>query len=252
MSFTHRILLDTHKISKCNSISGVDLSHLEEERKEMSQSHNKINFIKALSKDPKSSETTTVSSATLPLLLQKLQKQPNKKEESPTSPPPLVDPRSLSSPPPSKVENPVLVQQQQLMQQLLIAQLQQAAQLKSKQEPEEQETPKETENANGSLTLGGLTIFPVKSPKEKIEIKEEPKQPSSEDLSELQAATLQDQINDILHSQGLKTSPSKAGDEEDSKAAQRESMKEQIQAILRHQEEQRKKSLKITSQGKIY
>ncbi|XP_064099059.1 uncharacterized protein LOC135210161 isoform X2 [Macrobrachium nipponense] len=245
MSFTHKVLLDTHRISKCTSISGVDLSHLEDERKELNQSHDKINFIKALSNDPKSSESTCVSSAMLPLLLQKLQKHP-KKESEISSPPPLIDPNSLNQVSLPKVENPVILQQQRLMQQLLLAQLQQAAQLKAKQESEDQDTAKETENANGSLTLGGLTIFPVKSSKPTIEIKEEPK--SVEELSDLQPSTLHDQIANILENQGIKSSL-KCEEDEDSKCGSRESMKEQIQAILRHQEEQRKKSLKTVTQG---
>ncbi|XP_068249240.1 uncharacterized protein [Palaemon carinicauda] len=246
MSFTHKVLLDTHRISKCTSISGVDLSHLEDERKELNQSHDKINFIKALNNDPKSSESTCVSSAMLPLLLQKLQKHP-KKESDISLLPPLIDSNSRSPGSIAKVENPVLVQQQQLMQQLLLAQLQQAAQLKAKKESEDQEPTKETDNGNGSLTLGGLTIFPVKSSKPTVDIKEEPKQ-SVEELSDLEPSTLQDQITNILENQGIRSSL-KSEDDEDSKCGTRESMKEQIQAILRHQEEQRKKSLKMVAQG---
>ncbi|XP_042239472.1 uncharacterized protein LOC121877707 isoform X2 [Homarus americanus] len=299
MGFTHRVLLDTHKISKCSSKTGVDLTHLEDECGDNSDLQGKRN-IKKIRKDSAINQqnSATQLQAALPLLLlQRLQKQQQQQQESPSSPPPLIDPTTLSQ----LQDNPLIIKQQQqrLMQQLLLAQLQQAQKVKLKSkdsekeakemqeeadqtekenEPEEKQQneedeenemqqlqlqlqqqiqqqlllqhqtqqQEEAEEPKGSLTLGGLTIFPVpasSSEENKVRVKKEVKDPALEK----QPSTLQDQITAILQSHGLKSTwKTPTGIKPDPDAAseafrERESMQEQIEAILRHQEEQRRK-----------
>lgn len=322
MRFTHKVLLDTHKISKCTSKTGVDLTHLDDDSIDNVDAHGKERIQKIVKQAPSSQQSSpTLLQAALPLLLlQKLQKQQQQQQESPSSPPPLIDPGSLSQ----IQENPVTFQQQQqrLMQQLLLAQLQQAQSDKVTKEPEEKkeveeqvkgkqgdkqvegeklaeeketeeekqvegeqqdqeqeqqplqlqiqqiqqqhiqqqlmlQQPKELESPKGSLTVGGLTIFPVQassSEEMKVKVKEEVKEYHPVKEEEKQPSTLQDQITAILQSHGLKSvckTTIKSEPEDSSEICkERESMQEQIQAILRHQEEQRHKMEKNNKHGK--
>ncbi|XP_045624676.2 uncharacterized protein [Procambarus clarkii] len=317
VGFTHKVLLDTHKISKCSSKTGVDLTHLEDDAMDISDICAKGNIEKDIKPTLTSQQSSpTPLQAALPLLLlQKLQKQQH--HQSPSSPPPLIDSAVLSQ----LQDNPLIIkqQQQQLMQQLLLAQLHNAHKnklskvaIKEEQEDEQendkqegndseddqreddqeeenqaedqmeedqedekiqiqqlqlqlqqhiqqqhlqqqlllqqqQQEAKEREEPKGSLTLGGLTIFPVpasRSEVAKIRVKEEIKEMAEE---EKQPLTLQDQITAILQSHGLKSTwktPVNIKTEpvdNTQTSKERESMQEQIEAILRHQEEQRRK-----------
>ncbi|XP_069956382.1 uncharacterized protein [Cherax quadricarinatus] len=132
------------------------------------------------------------------------------------------------------------IQQQHLQHQLLLQQ---------------QEIKRVQEVPKVSLTLGGLTIFPVpasSSQETKLNVKKEirdreDEEENKEEEEEKQPMTLQDQISSILQSHGLK-SPWKTPINIKSEpvdtmqmSKERESMQEQIEAILRHQEEQRRK-----------
>ncbi|KAK7069295.1 hypothetical protein SK128_012735 [Halocaridina rubra] len=256
--YTHRVLLDTHKISKCKSKTGIELSHLDEENKSR----------EAIEKH-KNKRNNSVSAHSLKLEnVNNIQSNPliSKPAVNGTSlltlqPPPLINPNVLLQVT-NLQQNPLFLQQQQLMQQLLLVQLQQAAQ-KAKQEAEKVESPpalstplplsspkqlpdlKNQESTNESLTVGGLTIFPVKpSGTEGVKVKEEVVEQAPEESMEEQPSTLQDQITSILHSQGLKTTWKSMGikeeEESEGKPNTSESMKEQIEAIIRLQENKKK------------
>lgn len=160
----------------------------------------------------------------------------------------------------------VLHQQiQQLQQKQLQLQLQQLQekqmekQLLLQQQEEEQKKAETEEAEKQSLTLGGLTIFPVHSEdsdKEKVRIKQEVMLNTvpEEKLQQSQPLTLQDQISTILQSQGFKSvlkikrEPLEEGGSGENKGTvevtpnrERESMQEQIEAIIKHQELQRRK-----------
>ncbi|KAK3894565.1 hypothetical protein Pcinc_001720 [Petrolisthes cinctipes] len=342
MGFTHKVLLDTHLISKCSSSTGVDLTHLKDENMDDDES-------KVPQKQPEQppATITTPPHTGLPLLLlQKLQKlQQHERPPPSTSPPPLIDSKSLM-----QIQQNPIPQQQQLMQQLLLAQLQQAQRArmvisaqdeghKEKQEAseteervvvkeeklikeekldfdftisdtieeekqemvaqqeqlkqvlqqqiqelqhkqlqlqlqqiqqkqmekqlflqhqeEEQKKAEPEEAEKPSLTLGGLTIFPVQNEGlGNVRIKQESilNVVPEEKLQEPQPLTLQDQISTILHSQGLKSvlkikrEPMEEGEGGEDNGSvdvphsrDKESMQEQIEAILKHQELQRRK-----------
>nr|XP_027238601.1 uncharacterized protein LOC113829580 isoform X2 [Penaeus vannamei] len=272
MGFTHKVLLDTHKISKCSSKTGVDLTHLEEEYSNTAAT--KKGKIQRVEKSKSSTLTAVNIQSALPLLmLQQLQKQqqeakqdqseeqhPIKKEKDAIHVPPLL----VAGAGPQKETNNqedtsqehqsqsqlTVIQQRRLMQQLLLVQLQQAQKAQQKEEMK-QDDSQQPASPNGSLTVGGLTIFPVKSSpsdeqKIKVEVKEEQENASQSDQEDKQPSSLQDQITSILQSQGLKSlwKPPNIKTEVDmldAKAEKRESMQEQINAILKNQEEIRKR-----------
>ncbi|XP_042858941.1 uncharacterized protein LOC122245064 [Penaeus japonicus] len=273
MGFTHKVLLDTHKISKCSSKTGVDLTHLEDE-----YSNAKVTKKGKIQRGDKSRSSTltavNIQSALPLLMLQQLQKQqqeakqdqneeqhPIKKEKDTTLyVPPLLVAGTLAQKETSNQEEAsqeqqsqsqlTLIQQRRLMQQLLLVQLQQAQKAQQKEDVEEDDS-QQPASPNGSLTVGGLTIFPVKSSpsdeqKIKIEVKEEQENAVYSDQEDKQPSSLQDQITSILQSQGLKSLWKPTGvktepDVLDTKAEKRESMQEQINAILKNQEEIRKR-----------
>lgn len=280
MGFTHKVLLDTHKISKCSSKTGVDLTHLEEEYSNTAAT--KKGKIQRVEKSKSSTLTAVNIQSALPLLmLQQLQKQqqeakqdqseeqhPIKKEKDAIHVPPLL----VAGAGPQKETNNqedtsqehqsqsqlTVIQQRRLMQQLLLVQLQQAQKAQHKEEMK-QDDSQQPASPNGSLTVGGLTIFPVKSSpsdeqKIKVEVKEEQENASQSDQEDKQPSSLQDQITSILQSQGLKSlwKPPNIKTEVDmldAKAEKRESMQEQINAILKNQEEIRKRIGKNNEEG---
>ncbi|XP_063588848.1 uncharacterized protein LOC134765995 [Penaeus indicus] len=270
MGFTHKVLLDTHKISKCSSKTGVDLTHLEDEFSNTAAT--KKGKIQRVEKSKSSTLAAVNIQSALPLLmLQQLQKQqqeakqdqseeqlPIKKEKDATHVPPLVvagagPQKETSNQEDTSQEHQsqlTVIQQRRLMQQLLLVQLQQAQKAQQKEEMK-QDDSQQPASPNGSLTVGGLTIFPVKSSpsdeqKIKVEVKEEQENAPQSDPEDKQPSSLQDQITSILQSQGLKSLWKPPGiktevDMLDAKAEKRESMQEQINAILKNQEEIRKR-----------
>ncbi|XP_050721013.1 uncharacterized protein LOC127000915 isoform X2 [Eriocheir sinensis] len=189
MGFTHKVLLDTHRISKCSSKTGIDLTHLKDEGidgetlqplpQQLRRSPRVKEEVKAASTPPPPQQQPSPAAAVvspglslqagLPLLLlQKLQKQ---REEQETA--------AAGTSSPTAQPNPLLLQQQQrLMQQLLLAQLQQAKELKQgvtvkleQQQEEEEEEEAQQEEEEGRKEEPSDAV--LRRIKEEIFIKEE-------------------------------------------------------------------------------
>ncbi|CAL4092978.1 unnamed protein product [Meganyctiphanes norvegica] len=276
MKFTHKLLLDTHRISKCSSKAGVDLSHINDDEDDMEYSkrviedYNRRMQSSLIGTSSAEDVTTPVNKLPLLMTLQQLGKQQQQQR---------IGQSSIGV-------NQVLVNAQhqheendsddpdegQSLEQLLMTQVKKAQERK-RQEMLRIEQPErvqkllkkrfETQNV-------GLTIIPMPGDNadDPIKIKEEVPEPDYVIDDNQHPSTLQDQITSILeaekrasakeewlssnitikHELDDSENPASSGIKDSPAVTQqkRQTMHDQIQTILRQQKQLMNNSSKPT------